>query len=161
MSMSKRHKALDDSQLKLKLEIFETLERARTMAVEGSLNIQAQIKGLISQGLKRSPLSRYQIAAQISELTGQEVTKWQLDSWTAESKEGHRPPMEILPAFCRATGAYDLLRFLCEKAGCYMIEGEDILLTELGRLQKMRNELRAKEREIGEYLDKIGAKETP
>ena len=161
MSMSKRHKALDDSQLKLKLEIFETLERARTMAVEGSLNIQTQIKGLISQGLKRTPLSRYQIAAQISELTGQEVTKWQLDSWTAESKEGHRPPMEILPAFCRATGAYDLLRFLCEKAGCYMIEGEDILLTELGRLQKMRNELRAKEREIGEYLDKIGAKETP
>ena len=159
--MSKKRHTLDDSQLKLKLEIFETLERARAMATEGSLDVQAQIKGLISQGLKRSPLSRYQIAAQISELTGQEVTKWQLDSWTAESKEGHRPPMEILPAFCRATGAYDLLRFLCEKAGCYMIEGEDILLTELGRLQKMRNELRAKEREIGEYLDKIGAKETP
>jgi hypothetical protein len=38
------------------------------------------------------PLSRYQVAAKMSELLDVDITKTMLDSWTAESKEQHRFP---------------------------------------------------------------------
>ena len=40
----------------------------------------------------------------MSDLVGREVSKTMLDAYTSESKEGHRLPAELLPAFCEATG---------------------------------------------------------
>ena len=155
--MSKKRRILD-GQLDL-FKLLETLERIRTETVGGSFNIHLQTKSIVTQALKTCQLSRFQVAAGMSELLGVEVTKWMLDSWTAESKEDHRFPLEYAPAFCRVTGDYTLLRFVCEQAGCYMIEGEEILLTEKGRLQKMRKDLLAAERRVDEYLVKLEAKD--
>jgi hypothetical protein len=155
MSMSKKRKKID-GQLELKLDLYETLERIRTETVGGSFNIHPQIKSIITQTLKGCSLSRYQVAAGMSELLGTEITKFMLDTWTAESKEDHRFPLEFAPAFCRAAGDYTLIRFVCEQAGCYLIEGEDILLTEKGRLQKMKKEIQAAERRLDEYLAQLG-----
>jgi hypothetical protein len=41
-------------------------------------------------------------------------------------------------------------------AGTDVIEGEDILLTEKGRLQKMKKEIQAAERRLDEYLAQLG-----
>lgn len=149
-----RRKVLE-GQLDL-FSLLEELKEARDQSEAGSFNIQVQVKALIGEALKRCPLSRFQVAARMSELLGVEVTKWMLDAWTAESKEYHRFPAEYLPAFCRITGSYELLRLLVEKAGCYLIEGEEVLLTELGRIQKMRQELNRRERAIREYLKSMG-----
>jgi hypothetical protein len=158
MSMSKKHKPLD-GQLELKLSLYEALKRIQTETVGGSFNIQLQLKSIVSQTLKGCPLSRFQVAAGMSELLGVEITKYMLDAWTAESKEDHRFPLEYAPAFCRVTGDYGLIRFVCQTAGCYMVEGEEILLTEKGRLQKMKKEIQAAEKRLDEYLAKLGEAE--
>ena len=62
--------------------------------IPGALDIGTQFRHLLSEQMKVSPLSRHQIAARMSELLGHDVTKHQLDSWTAESRDGWRFPLE-------------------------------------------------------------------
>ena len=92
--MAKMKKSIDTNQLS-----FETLkflqEREAVSKPAGSMDIDRFFRESISESLKNCPLSRYQVAARMSELTGQEISKAMLDSWTAESKEGHR-----FPAMC-------------------------------------------------------------
>jgi len=56
----------------------------------GALDINMQFRHVLSDEIKKSPKSRHEIAARMSELLGHEVTKHQLDSWTAESRDGWR-----------------------------------------------------------------------
>jgi hypothetical protein len=78
-----------------------------------------------------------------------------LDSWTAESKEYHRFPAEFIPAFCVATQDWGLLAMLAECAGGSFLEGHEVLLTELGRVQNERETLRRRERQIRDYLRRL------
>lgn len=94
------------------------------------MDIDRQFRALVSEAIKGSPLSRYTIAARMSELCGHEITKSMVDSWSAESKENHRFPAIFIPAFCEAVGSRDALTFLCEKAGTFNMKGPDALRAE-------------------------------
>lgn len=121
----------------------------------GSFNVDAQIRALLSDALKKCPLSREVVAGKMSELMGMEITKSQLDSWTAESKENHRFPFAYAPAFCEATGNTDIFRAAVEMIGCYLLKGEDALLTELGRIEKQKEEMAKKEKLIRQTLEQL------
>lgn len=157
--MAKAEKRLDMGQL----DIFEVIRRAaETQAalagageLPGRLNMEATLRELASAALKHTRRSRYEVAAEMSRLLGREITKSQLDSWSAESKEQHRFPLVYINAFCEATGDRQILRLLAEKAGGYFIEGEDALYTELGRLEQRKKELAEKEILIRQMLDKV------
>jgi len=100
----------------------------------GALNFSIELRGVLSNALKKTPSSRYEIAARMSELLGVEVTKFQLDSWTAESRDGWRFPFEYAAAFEVATGTTVLQDLLARKRGSRVLVGEDVLKAELGRL---------------------------
>jgi hypothetical protein len=119
-------------------------------------NVSNQLRNLLSEGLKRCELSRWEVAARMSELMETEVTKTQLDSWTAESKEYHRFPAEYLPAFCRATGFVEPLRIMAELVGCYLLESTEALMADLGRINQVKRNLNLREKEIRQYLKTVG-----
>ncbi len=121
----------------------------------GSFNISNQLRGELSEGLRRSGMSRFEIAAKMSELVGTEITKSQLDSWTAESKEYHRFPAEYLPAFCQVTGHKDLLRMMVKLIHCYLLESEEALLAELGRIDQTKRDLMKREKAVRELLERM------
>lgn len=121
----------------------------------GSMSISNQLRGEISEGLRQSGLSRFEVAARMSELLGVEITKSQLDSWTAESKEGHRFPAEYLPVFCRVTGYNEPLRMMARMVQCYLLESEDALHAELGRIDRAKKDLTKKEKAVRDLLDRI------
>ena len=102
----------------------------------GSFDIDRQFREAISLALKNCPLSRWQVAACMSELTGCEITKAMLDSWTAESKEGHRFPAIYLPAFCEAVGCSDPLRMLGKLVGVFVLPGPEALRAEIQRIEE-------------------------
>jgi hypothetical protein len=54
--------------------------------VPGALNFDLQLRHLLSQCLKESPKSRYEIAARMSEFLGDEVSKHQLCHISLPSK---------------------------------------------------------------------------
>lgn len=121
----------------------------------GSFNISNQLRGELSEGLRQSGISRYEVAARMSELVGVEVTKSQLDSWTAESKEYHRFPAEYLPAFCQVTGYKEPLRAMAKMIQCYLLESEEALLAELGKIDQARRDLVRKEKLVRDLLKRM------
>jgi len=107
----------------------------------GSLNIDVEFRELISEELKKCPYSRHHIAGRMSELTGTEITKSMLDSWTAESKELHRFPAIFSPAFCIAAGSPGLIDFLGRKAGVFVLPGKEALRAEIQKLLEERGKI--------------------
>lgn len=121
----------------------------------GSFNISNQLRAELSEGLRQSGLSRYEVAARMSELVGLEITKSQLDSWTAESKEYHRFPAEYLPAFCMVTGYKEPLRSMARIIQCFLLESEDALHAELGKIDQAKKDLTKREKAVRDLLGRI------
>lgn len=103
---------------------------------EGAANVRERLRLALCAAIKGCPLSRWEIAGRMSHLLGGEVTRFQLDSWTAESKDGHRMPAEYLPAFCLVTKDNGPLRILAEAAGLFALPGPDALRSEIQRLEE-------------------------
>jgi hypothetical protein len=118
----------------------------------GALDIGAQLRSLLSEQIKASPLSRHQLAARMSELLGHEVSKHQLDSWTAESRDGWRFPLEYLPALEVALETHDVIAWLADLRGAKLAVGREALETQLGKVERMKSELRKQETAIKKLL---------
>jgi len=110
--------------------------RTSQSILSGSMDVDRIFRESVSEALKKCPLSRYQVAARMSELTGQEITKAMLDSWTAESKEQHRFPAIFVPAFCEAVSCTDPLRILGRPTGVFVLPGPEALRAEIQRLEE-------------------------
>jgi hypothetical protein len=126
---------------------------------DGSLDVDRRFREAISSVLKDCKLSRYGVAARMSELTSTEITKTMLDSWTAESKENHRFPAIYLPAFCEAAGSAEPLAMLARLVGVFVLPSPDALRAEIQRIEE---EITVKQREKKKrmlFLKEMGAKE--
>lgn len=123
-------------------------------ALPGALAFGAIIRGLVADAIKASPLSRSEIAARMSELTGQDITIHMLNAWTAESRSEWRFPLEYLPAFEEATATHAITAWLADVRGGQLLVGREALNAEIGRLERMRDaaaqRLRALKRVAGE-----------
>jgi predicted Ser/Thr protein kinase len=123
------------------ISIFEFLENAQREVVQsenalGGMDIDRVFREMVSEELRLCSLSRYQVAARMSELTGQDITKAMLDSWTAESKEQHRFPAIFLSAFCAVVGSTKLLRMLGKPVGAFVLPGPEALRAEIQRIEE-------------------------
>ena len=122
-----------------------------------SFNIDLLLRETISQAIKESPLSRFQIAARMSELLGVEVSKTMIDSWTADSREGiNRFPACYLPAFCQAVNSIEPLKALADLIGAFVIQGPEALDLELKRIEDQEKILGDKKRAV--KVMKLGMK---
>ncbi len=133
------------------LDIFADIPRA-VAATPGALNCSIELRQILSAMLKTTPFSRYQIAARMSELLGEEVTKFQLDAWTAESRAPWRFPLEYAAAAEVASESTCLQEFLTRKRGSKILVGEESLLAELGRIDQLEAELKAQRQAIKQHL---------
>jgi len=136
--MAKGRKRIDrdPAQLSLFEAVIEAIERDQVAPLTGAFNIDHQFRSAISEALKKSPKSRYHVAAEMSELVGVDITKTMLDSWTAERKEGHRFPAIFLPAFCKAAGSTEPLKLLAKSAGSFVLPGPEALRSEINRIEE-------------------------
>jgi len=106
----------------------------------GALSVGIQLRHLLSDILKATPLTRNEVAAHMSELTGDTITKHQLDAWTAESREGWRFPLEYLPAFEVAVSTHDLTAWVADLRGAKLLVGKEALDAEIGKLERLRED---------------------
>ncbi len=108
--------------------------------VSGAQNISIEIRHLLADVLKACPRSRYQVAARMSEFLGIEISKHQLDSWKADSRDSWRFPLEYLVAFEMACDTFEVTQYISAKRGCGLLVGEEILEARRGRLQTEHDE---------------------
>jgi len=158
--MPKQRKRIDKPARKKadkQYSLLELISRLNTPAdsAPGSLNVQYQLQGIISECIKRCTLSRWEIAGRMSALVNQEISKYMLDTYTAESKDYHRFPAEFLPAFCRAVGSYEPLRFLAEKAGVFVLPGQEALRAEIKKIEEDIRKLQKQRQKRLTFLEEI------
>ncbi len=131
--------------------IFEYLKKlseeiaapsARNDRQSGSLDIDSELRAAVSEDIKYAKnstgkeLSRYEIASEMSELTGQDISKNMLDNWSAESHEKHRFPAQFLPAFVIATGGQRrVFEVISRRSGLFALPGPEALRAEIQRLE--------------------------
>lgn len=137
--MTKRREKVgsaDPRQMSLLDLLQRTSELREPAQSEGSLCVQPRLSHSMANAIRACGLGRYEIAGRMSHLLGQEISKASLDSWTAESKEQHRPPAEFLPAFCAVTGSREPLQILTDAAGLFCLPGPDALRAEVQKLRE-------------------------
>ena len=115
---------------------------------DGSLNLAAELCATLSRALKETPLSRAQVAARMSDLTGEIITEPMLNAWTAKSHERHRFPLEYTAAFEEACGSYALQQLLARRRGCLVLIGKQARDARLGMIRRRMTEMRAEERAL-------------
>jgi hypothetical protein len=156
--MAKFKQRLDTRQASL-FDILKELHTENTTKNNhqpaGSFDIDRQFRAAISESLKHCPLSRWQVSARMSELTGTEITKTMLDSWTAESKEAHRFPAIFLPAFCEAVGCSEPLKMMGRRVGVFVLPGPEALRAEIQRIEEEINKKQADKRKRMMFLKEM------
>lgn len=141
--MVKRKKELPEHPLFDFIKRADETARCAANPSSGSLDLDAEFRAAVSLDLKYAAdadgreISRYQVAARMSELTGTEITKTMLDHWSAESQEKHRFPCQFLPAFVIGTGgqrrAFDVLS---RRSGLFALPGPEALRAEIRRIEE-------------------------
>lgn len=157
--MAKRQQSLAESANQLSL--FDLLAQEQAARVdepgESSMNIRARLRVALALALKTAlPKSRWEIAGEMSHLLGVEISKYQVDSWVCESKEGHRIPAEYIPAFCQATGSHEPLKVLNDACKVFTLKGPDALRADIRRDEES---IKAKQREMKKKVALLSALE--
>ncbi len=141
--------------------IFDWIKKAEELTSQseilraGSLDIDSELREAVSSDIKTCPLSRYQISARMSELTGQEITASMLYSWTAESKEKHRFPCQFLPAFVIATGGRRSFNVLSRRSGLFALPGPEALRAEIQKLDEQIKKFKSEKMKRHIFLKEI------
>jgi hypothetical protein len=141
--MSNKRRKIDDRTL----SIFAYLQPEGAPA-QGSMNISLRLRHAVSEAIRKSGKDRIDICAEMYKLTGIEISKSTLDSWSAESRcisgdhldynsnKRWGLPAEIAPAFCQVTGEWEVL-FIQAEAGNYKaLKGKDVVHARMGLLKE-------------------------
>lgn len=99
----------------------------------GSLDDAKVVRETLLASIKKSGLSRAQIADRMTYLLGRKVTENMLHMFVAPSVQDRRWPAEFDRAFCEATGDLSLIEDRARAAGLIIIDAEQLELLELGR----------------------------
>lgn len=142
-----------------RIEYINRLEGGRMNT--GELDILEMVRNALTDAIKASGLSRYKIAAVMSEVTGKDISKHMLDKWTAESSTYHRFPAELVPAFCYATHDSHLLRVLATPLACEVKESSEALQDHLHNIQIEIGELQQLQARLKLKLNKVTVIDDP
>lgn len=110
---------------------------------EGALDVTSAFREAVSQTIKNLNISRHQLAAAISELTGREIPKNTLDKYTSDNRN-YAFRAEDLPALVASTGSADPINVLFAPIGHMLIGPDDVRLLELAKMRRRREELDAR-----------------
>ena len=163
-TMSKPQRRADDPQM----DLFALLGPDHAPA-PGSMSIGLALRQAISEAIRESGLERIDLCARLYKLTGVEVSKSTLDSWSAESRDkssdaidlnGNKRwgiPAEMIPALCLATESYALLSLIAEACQHKALKGKDVVRARLGRINEEMKKMSAEKKRLESAL--VGAKD--
>ena len=135
----------------LTLDLFD-IPRAQA-PTPGNLDLDVGLRHALSDALKHCDHDRYHVAAEMSRLTGRDISKYMLDAYSADSRSDHNFPFRYAAAFEAATGSFCLTNLLAKARGCEVLVGDDALLAELGRIDQIEADLKHQKAALKRYLE--------
>lgn len=111
-----------------------------------------EFRAAMTEDIKRAvdehgkELSRYDVAAKMSNLLNKEVTKSMIDNWTAPSHSTHNIDLDELVAFAIATRGHRAVNARFRPAGLFAVPGPDALRAEYQRLDEKEKAIKRDKR---------------
>lgn len=113
---------------------------------------KTQIAHAISAVIRDGGVDRFEIAARMSRLLGEDVSKTMLDAYSAESRDDQNIPAYRLLAFILATESFPVLDQLLAPLGCRLLIGKQ---TQLAALTKAEMQRAALDRQIKHMRNRL------
>lgn len=128
------------------LDIFEIPQPVTAMPGHG--NYSVQVSELVSDLLKSTDLDRYEVAARMSRLSGDDVSKNILDAWSSPARLDHNLPLYRAALLEEVCASHLLTDWLVRLRGGRVAYGREALDAELGRLERLAADASRKAREL-------------
>ncbi|TRO41739.1 hypothetical protein EQ832_01635 [Pseudomonas sp. ALS1131] len=128
------------------LDLFEIPQPV--LAIPGQGNYSVQVSELVGEMLKAADVDRYEVAARMSRLSGDDVSKAMLDAWSSPASTDHNLPFYRVALLEEVCASHLLTNRLVAQRGGRVAYGRDALLAELGRLERTRDEAARQAREL-------------
>ncbi|CQR43679.1 conserved hypothetical protein [Thiomonas sp. CB3] len=122
----------------------------------GMLDFRPQIASIVSEMTRAADIDRYEISSRVSRLVGRDVSKNMLDAYASELREDHNLPLYIVPALESVCSSHLLSGWLADVRGGRLLIGRDALLSELGRLERSRDDAAAKIKRLKAQMGDVG-----
>ncbi|MBZ9574382.1 hypothetical protein [Modicisalibacter sp. MOD 31.J] len=132
------------------LDIFEV--PVPIVPTPGSGNYAAQVSELVGATLKDCPIDRYEVAAQMSRLSGDDVSKHMLDAWSSPARTEHNIPLYRVPLIEEVCQSHAFTDWLVHLRGGRVAYGREALAAEYGRRQQMMDKLKSDMRELKKLM---------
>lgn len=120
-------------------DMFEVPQPERS--VPGSANYSFEVSHLVSEVLKETPIDRWEIAAQMSRLSGDDVSKNMIDAWASPGRPDHNIPLYRVALLEEVASTHALTDWLVGKRGGRVAYGRDALSAKLGKLTVMKKQV--------------------
>ncbi|WNL39859.1 hypothetical protein RN346_04690 [Halomonas sp. PAMB 3232] len=130
----------------LTLDIFEVPHPV--VPAPGSGNYASQVSELVGIVLKDCPVDRYEVAAQMSRLSGDDVSKHMLDAWSSPARSDHNIPLYRVPLLEEVCKSHAFTDWLVHLRGGRVAYGREALAAEYGRRQQQMDKVKAEMREL-------------
>lgn len=115
---------------------------------EGALaGFERKVNRLVGTIIASDGRSRYHLAAAMSELLDEDISKSMLDAYSSPARDDHRVPFSRLAALVIVTSRQDLLREIMGDLGVSLLIGAE---TEIARIGQLRQRVEQDKREIRE-----------
>ena len=128
------------------LDIFEV--PAPVVPMPGSGNYAAQVSELVGIVLKDCPDDRYEVAAQMSRYSGDEVSKHMLDAWSSPGRCDHNIPFYRIPLLEEVCQSHAFTDWIVHLRGGRVAYGREALAAEYGKRQQMMEKLKSDMKEL-------------
>lgn len=119
-------------------DLFDAPKPAPEVAC--SMDYRATVAHVLAEMLRGAPGDRYDVAAQVSRLTGKDVSKYMLDAYTSEAREEFNLPAWLIGPLEVACRSHALTHWLAGIRGGRLLVGEEALMHDLARWEQKRDE---------------------
>lgn len=119
----------------------------------GRLGRKEAVREALTNALSCCGLSREDVAAELSRLTGEAVSVNHINNWAAGGKKDWRFPLEFVSAFCLLTGDFGLIEAVLDGTDRCLVDQKTLVAAEYGKLlaeEKKRAQLK---RELLEKME--------
>lgn len=114
-------------------------------------DFRIQVSEIISEMLaaaRGTGLERCDVAAQMSRLAGEDISKAMLDAWSSPARVDHNLPFYRAALLEQVCGSHQLTDLIVTVRGGRVSWGRDALLAELGRVESIKEEATRQAREL-------------
>jgi len=132
------------------IDIFEVPEPVHP--TPGSGNYACQVSELVGSVLKSCPEDRYEIAAQMSRLSGDDVSKHMLDAWSSPARTEHNIPLYRVPLLEDVCHSPAFTDWMVHMRGGRVAYGREALAAQYGKMQQMKDKLQQEMRELNRLM---------